>query len=168
MLRPYIDDHFRLLTLWITDPHILFRFSGTYFSYPLTRDQINDYLIRFPERRFYIGYDPDHIPYAFGEIIPKPDQPPRLGRLLIGDPEKRGRGLGGIFVRELIAQIRRMMNPAAVDLFVLENNLPAIRCYEKIGFSFLPDEKFDLVFEGTSYLVKKMRLSLESEKSAPA
>jgi RimJ/RimL family protein N-acetyltransferase len=163
MLRTYSDDHFRLLTLWITDPYILFQFSGTYFSYPLTREQIDEYLIKFPERRFYIGYDPEDTPYAFGEIIPKPGLPPRLGRLLVGDPEKRGKGLGGIFVRELIARIRHMMNPAAVDLFVLENNLPAIRCYEKIGFSFLPGEKFDLVFEEISYRVKKMRLSLESE-----
>lgn len=163
MLRPYSDDQFRLLSSWITDPYILFQFSGTYFSFPLTRGQIDDYLIRFPDRKFYFGYDPDHEPYAFGEIIPKPDQPPRLGRLLIGDPEKRGKGLGGIFIRELIARIRHTMDPAAVDLFVLQNNLPAIRCYEKIGFRFLPGEKFELVFEGTSYRVKKMRLSLESE-----
>ncbi len=163
MLRPYSDDQFRLLASWITDPYILFQSSGTYFSYPLTRGQIEDYLIRFPERRFYFGYDREQEPYAFGEIIPKPGHPPRLGRLLIGEPERRGKGLGGIFVRELVAEIRHTLNPGAVDLFVLENNAPAIRCYEKVGFRFLPHEQFELLFGGTPYQVKKMRLTLESE-----
>ena len=163
MLRPYSDDHFDLLSGWITDPQILFQYSGTYFSYPLTRAQITGYLAKHPDRRFYIGYDNGNVAYAFGEIIPKPGQPPRLGRLLIGDPEMRGKGWGGVFVRELIDEVRRLMNPALVELFVLEENTSAIRCYEKLGFTFVPGEQFDLVFEGRAYGVWKMRLSLESE-----
>ena len=75
----------------------------------------------------------------------------------------RGKGWGGIFVRELINETRRIFNPDNIDLFVLEDNAPAIRCYEKIGFWFVPGEQFSLVFERISYRVKKMRLALESE-----
>lgn len=163
MIRAYGDDDFALLSRWVTDPYILFQYSGTYFSWPLTRKQIADYLERHPERKFYIGCDAMGKPYAFGEIIPKAAHPPRLGRLLVGDPEMRGRGLGGIFVRELVAEIRETRDPAAVDLFVLEENHQAIRCYEKAGFRFVPGEHFDLVFGGKAYRVLKMRLSLKPE-----
>jgi RimJ/RimL family protein N-acetyltransferase len=161
MLRPYTDEHFPILQGWITDRYLLFQYSGTYFTYPISREQLNNYLMKHPERRFYISYNDDNVPYAFGEIIPKTGQPPRLGRLLIGDPKMRSKGLGAIFVGELVAEVKKWMDPAQIDLFVLEENLQAIRCYEKVGFTFLSEGHFSLLFEGKSYAVKKMRMELK-------
>ena len=163
MLLPYSDDHFPLLERWVSDKNILFQYSGTYFHYPITREQLSEYLEKYPERRFFIGYTKDHGPYAFGEIIPKGTQPPRLARLLIGDPEMRGIGLGQFFVRELISMATELFHPRAIDLFVLADNTSAIRCYQKVGFHFLPEGDFELQFEGKTFPVRKMRLNLEAE-----
>lgn len=164
MLLPYSEVHFPLLEQWITSKEILFQYSGTYFNYPITRKQLHDYLEKYSERRFFIGHTPDHGPYAFGELIPKGTQPPRLARLLIGDPDLRGKGLGQLFVRELINKTIELFHPRAVDLFVLAENIGAVRCYQKVGFHFLPDGDFRLEFEGKSFPVLKMRLNLESEQ----
>jgi len=166
MLLPYSDDHFSLLEQWVPDKNILFQYSGTYFHYPLSKEQIQDYLEKYPERRFYIGHTQKHGPYAFGEIIPKGTQPPRLARLLIGDPDLRGKGLGQLFVKELIIEATRLFHSRALDLFVLANNFGAIRCYQKVGFHFLPEGDFELQFEGKTFPVRKMRLQLEPEHSS--
>lgn len=166
MLLPYSEEHFPLLERWITDKKILFQYSGTYFRYPISKEQINDYLEKYPERRFYIGQTKEHGPYAFGEIIPKGAQPPRLARLLIGDPELRGKGLGQLFVRELIIMATDLFHPKALDLFVLADNTGAIRCYQKVGFHFLPEGNFKLEFEEKTFPVLKMRLNLEAKHPA--
>lgn len=158
MLKPFSMDFYPLLEHWITGKDILFQYSGTYFSYPITGEQITVYMMKHPERKLYLGFTDDDIPYAFGEIIPKEENPPRLARLLIGDPALRGKGLGETFVRELVGEAYRQLQTTVIDLFVLENNLPAIRCYRKVGFDFLPEGDFTLEFEGKTHLLRKMRL----------
>lgn len=162
MLQPFTVQHFPLLEKWITDKDILFQYSGTYFQFPVTLKQLADYRKKHPERRFYIGYLAN-VPYAFGELIPKNDEPPRLARLLIGDPTLRGKGLGEIFVRELITEAKTLFNPPDIDLFVLKGNDQAIRCYQKVGFQFLENEGFTLEFEGQQHQVRKMRLHLKTK-----
>lgn len=160
MLKPFSMDFYPLLEQWITGKDILFQYSGTYFSYPITREQITGYMMKHPERKLYLGFTDDDVPYAFGEIIPREENPPRLARLLIGDPALRGKGLGESFVRELIREAQDHLHAGIIDLFVLEDNLSAIRCYQKVGFDFLHEGDFTLAFEGTVYLLKKMRLRL--------
>lgn len=162
MLKPFSLEYYPLLEGWVTDKEILFQYSGTYFSYPITKVQITRYLENHPDRKLYIGFTDDDVPYAFGEIIPKEDNPPRLARILVGDPAQRGKGLGEKFVRELIREAEVQLQARIIDLFVLEDNQSAIRCYQKVGFRFLADEGFTLEFEGRQYPLKKMRLVKES------
>ena len=166
MLIPFSAEHFWWLAKWITDKEILFQSSGTYFRFPLSLQQLENYQEKHPDRRFYMSYL-DDTPYAFGELIPKADQPPRLARLLIGDPNLRGKGLGELFVRELIEEARRLYAPEELDLFVLEWNTSAIRCYQKVGFHFTSDPPFSLEFEGHQHQVRRMRLDLKSETAPP-
>lgn len=54
--------------------------------------------------------------------------------IMIGNSENRGRGVGTFAVNAMINHAFNNLNLRRIELGVLENNLPAIRLYEKCGF----------------------------------
>lgn len=60
----------------------------------------------------------------------------RTGELhiMIGGEVNRGRGLGTFAVNAMVEHAFNNLNLRRIELEVLENNLPAIRLYEKTGF----------------------------------
>jgi RimJ/RimL family protein N-acetyltransferase len=156
MLKRYEDRDFKLLESWVTGPEMLFQFAGTEFTYPITKEQIEDYRAKHPDRYFYVGYT-DNVPFAFGEIIPQ-EHYPRLGRLLVGDPAMRGHGMGADFIRALISECNTLYGTDKVDIYVWEQNRAAIRCYQKVGFDFVPIQPFMLHWDNKAYNILKMTL----------
>lgn len=162
MLKPYDSSDFRLLESWVTDAELLLQFSGTDFSYPLTEQQIQDYKNTYPDRQLYIGYTLEKLPFAFGEIIPQESGTPRLARILVGEPSLRGQRLGRYFIELLVEESKRLFKTDTVELFTWEKNYAAIRCYESVGFKFLPEKSKTMVHEGISYDIHKMVFAYES------
>ncbi|MEX8549331.1 MAG: GNAT family N-acetyltransferase [Mucilaginibacter sp.] len=155
-ITKYSFNYFSFLSRWITDANLLFQFAGTEFSYPITEKQIEDYQHKNPDRNFYLGLNEVNEPVAFGEIIPQENNIPRIGRLLIGNPAERGKGYGTSFIHLLLAKGKAQFQTDTVELFVLEDNLPAINCYQKIGFRFLPGQTWEVNHNGQKYLLQKM------------
>ncbi len=155
-VTPYKPAYFSFLNHWITDANLLFQFAGTEFSYPITEKQIEDYQQKNPDRQFYIGLNEAKEPIAFGEIIPQENNIPRIGRLLIGNPEERGKGYGTSFIHLLLGKCQALFQTKTVELFVLEDNLPAIRCYQKIGFQFLLNQTWQVSHYGQNFVLLKM------------
>lgn len=156
ILEIYKESDFKLLSGWITDRELLLQFAGTDFTYPITEKQIRDYQHNHPDRSFYIGYDSDREPFAFGEIIPQETGIPRLGRILIGDPANRGQGKGRSFVNLLINECKAVSRCTSVELFVWDMNKIAVRCYQSIGFSFDVRIFKILNHRGINYNIHKM------------
>lgn len=156
MLKPYDSSHFKLVESWVTDADLLLQFSGTDFSFPLTEQQIIEYRSLHPDRHFYIGYTFDELPVAFGEIIQQERGYPRLARILIGKPTLRGQGLGRYFIGLLLEECKRLYSTDIVELFTWEKNYAAIKCYEAVGFKFLPEKCKVMVHNGASYSIHKM------------
>jgi RimJ/RimL family protein N-acetyltransferase len=154
-LTKYSPLYFSFLSRWITSPDLLFQFAGTEFSYPITEKQLADYQHRNPDRVFYIGLNDDK-PVAFGEIIPQENNIPRLGRLLVGNPDERGKGFGTSFIHLLLAECQQFFQTKTVELFVLEDNFSAIKCYQKIGFQFLPNQPWEVTHQQQNYVLHKM------------
>ncbi|RYE26764.1 MAG: GNAT family N-acetyltransferase [Sphingobacteriaceae bacterium] len=152
----YRSIHFNFLSRWITNPDLLFQFAGTTFSFPINESQLQKYQSENLDRSFYIGLNDDDEPVAFGEIIPQENNIPRIGRLLIGDPANRGKGYGTAFIHCLLEKCKRQFQTKTVELFVLEDNLSAINCYQKIGFRFLPDQSWTVNHNEQDYLLHKM------------
>ncbi len=136
-ITTYSPAYFDFLSRWITSPDLLFQFAGTEFSYPITEEAL-----------------------AFGEIIPQENQIPRIGRLLIGNPADRGKGYGTAFIHLLLAECKEHFQTRTVELFVLEDNLPAISCYQKIGFQFLPAQTWEVSHNQQNFLLLKMAYNL--------
>lgn len=162
MLIPFTSAYFSILQSWINSKELLFRFSGIDFSYPLSWHALEAYQDQHPDRKFYVDLFEDGIPYAFGEIIPQDQQSVRLARLLIGKSEYRGQGLGVQFIFRLLQEVKQTFKVNDVDLFVLADNAPAIRCYEKVGFKFVESADFMLPFEGQAYKIRKMHMLISS------
>lgn len=156
MIRKYVPADFKYLQAWVTDPALLFQFSGPGWSFPLTAEQIEMHRATDPQRCLYVGLNAQHEPYAVGEIIWNDPAAPRLGRILIGDTQQRGQGLGTLFVQELLNEAIALLRPESVFLYVLEGNAGAIRCYEKIGFRFVESGTQVLPFNGKDHQMFQM------------
>lgn len=157
-IRKYQPEDISLLQQWITDPDLLFTVAGPGWTYPITAGQIEAHQRQYPSKQLYIG-EANGIPVAMGEIIVNEEHAPRLGRLLVGDANIRGHGIGEKFIRELIDECKRLYHPDSICLFVLETNLSAIGLYKKIGFTFTGDNIPDMIQEGEPRKVLKMILN---------
>lgn len=135
ILRKFTKDDFYILEKWVTSADLLFQFAGATWQFPLTIGQIEQYQKNFPLRQFYTGCTDGGHPVAFGEIIRGDVNSPRLGRLLVGNSTERGQGLGLQFVNLLTEECKKSSHDSTVYLYVFENNLSAIRCYRKAGFT---------------------------------
>ena len=160
MIRKYLEDDFEILENWVTDKELLLQFSGTDFSFPLTKDQIERYQTINPDRLFYIGIDQNSQPYAFGEIIPQMNNVPRLARILIGEGLRRGMGLGQLFVKDLVQECIALYDGKTIELFVWDQNYTAVSCYKKVGFEYLPKKQMTMLHDDKQYDIYKMRLTL--------
>ncbi|HEY0054947.1 MAG TPA: GNAT family N-acetyltransferase [Pedobacter sp.] len=156
MLKQYEDTDFPILENWIADADLLLQFSGTDFSYPIKQKQIFDYRLLYPDRKFYIGYTPENIPFAFGEIIPQDNGIPRLARVLVGDPGLRGRGLGKYFIQLLVDECKLKFSISSVELLVWDKNPAAISCYQAIGFVYSPEKEKTLIVNDLSFDIHRM------------
>jgi RimJ/RimL family protein N-acetyltransferase len=59
----------------------------------------------------------------------------RVCRVLVGEAEQRGRGVGQAMLRQILALAFGDLGLHRVDLGVFDFNLAAIACYEKVGFA---------------------------------
>jgi RimJ/RimL family protein N-acetyltransferase len=157
MLRSFTQSDFPLLSKWVSSEALLHQFSATTFPYPLNYSDIETYLATNTDRKFYMAHKKQYGDFGFGEIIPQQNNVPRLGRLLIGKPELRGKGLGKELILALLDECRSKHLSTAAELYVLTDNLPAIKCYQALGFNFIGND-IELDLCGTINHMKKMRL----------
>jgi RimJ/RimL family protein N-acetyltransferase len=132
-LEPFkIEDCDRLIS-WIKSEEDLIQFAGSIFSYPLTREQLYEYInsqerqalkIKLTDSGDIIG----HCELNYSNKIP------RLSRILIGKEELRNKGLGKEVVNQMISLIFKSSEFNLIELIVFDWNLSAISCYKKVGF----------------------------------
>jgi [ribosomal protein S18]-alanine N-acetyltransferase len=81
-------------------------------------------------------------PVAYGELwLDHEDQDLELARLLVA-PERRGKGIGRVFVRALVEHARRTHPELPLVLLrVFPDNTRAIRAYGAAGFVDVPEDE---------------------------
>ncbi|MEO5910400.1 MAG: GNAT family N-acetyltransferase [Pelobium sp.] len=158
-LIKFEKHHYQILIDWIKDEETLFLFAGIGMSYPLTIDQLKQYFLMYPDRKPFLGLNTDGFPIAFGEIIPQDELSSRLGHLLIGESQQRGKGIGEKFIKALNQEAKAIAAIKKMELYVLEGNALAINCYQKSGFQFIPND-FKIIYKEKVYNILKMTLIL--------
>ena len=158
-LIPFDISHYQTLIDWVKEPETLFKFAGIGFAYPLTVEQLIEYFSKYPGRKCYLAVDDQDYAIAYGEIIQQEEFSARLGHLIIGESQNRGKGLGQKFIAILNKLAKKKYRIQQMDLFVLDGNMPAIQCYAKCGFKFIAND-FAINYDGKSFQILKMSMTL--------
>ena len=138
---------FNRLIKWIKSPDELTLFAGISFKYPLTIDQLMEY-ISFDNRKIFnvLDLNTGNIIGHCGLIdIDAGNKTARICKMLIGDKDARGKGTGELMVKELIKIAFEKLGLEHLSLRVYEYNLNAVKCYSKCGF--IISDKLDNDFE---------------------
>ena len=133
-LEQFTKDDFSCLISWVDNEETLIQFAGTIFSFPLTHQQPEIYLVDKNRNAYKVVNAEDRTTVVHAEIYTLHDGVARLCRIIIGNPEFRGREIGQKIVNELLDISFNNCGAASASLNVFDWNIPAIRCYEKSGF----------------------------------
>jgi RimJ/RimL family protein N-acetyltransferase len=136
-LRPLEPGDCEALLSWVGTGDELFQWAGPRdFSWPLTREQLVNDLLAADDRREPFAAVPNDAGDCYGHVMltAVPDHGfGVLGRVMVA-PAHRGRGLGGALVREAVRIGFDERGFHRLQLAVYDFNLPAIACYESVGF----------------------------------
>jgi len=158
LLEKFTKDDFDRFISWIDNEDELIQFAGPLFTYPLSHQQLDDYLtqqkkspyrIKLIETSEIIG----HCELNFENELP------RLSRILIGDKSLRNKGIGKQVLHQMINLVFTTTNHTSVDLSVFDWNDNAIACYKKIGFKIRPELKSSMLVSGKKWDAINMILS---------
>lgn len=137
------DDFMKVLD-WNknTTPEFLLQWAGPMFEYPLTEEQLNKYFSRGVNEQtsdtFVYKIVEAENDQCIGMIelgkIDIRNKSGRVGRVLIGEQDLRGRGIGQLALQKIISIGFEEFGLHRISLGVFDFNQSAIRCYEKVGF----------------------------------
>ena len=140
VLEPFTRDDFARLLSWVPDEVAMFRWAGSIFEWPLTESQLEAYVTPTaehpPTRLIWRALDAasgEAVGHVELNAIDRRQRSTTLSRVLIGPPY-RGRGLSRAMVAAVLPVAFDDLGLHRVDLRVFEDNEPARRCYESLGF----------------------------------
>lgn len=159
-LEKFSKDDFDKFISWIISEEELVQFAGPLFTYPLSHQQLNDYLLQHKKSPYKIRF------IETGEIIGHcelnfENELPRLSRILIGEKSLRNKGIGTLVLYQIIDLLFTTTTHQAVDLSVFDWNHNAIACYHKIGFKIRPELKSSMLVSGKNWNAFNMILQRE-------
>lgn len=136
-LRPLQADDCDALLRWVGSADALLQWAGPRdLSWPLTREQLTSDLQAADDRRVPFaavrGKGRDLVGHAMLTSLPAHGVGV-LGRVMIA-PAHRGRGLGTALMREVVRLGFDERRLHRLQLAVYDFNLPAIACYQSVGF----------------------------------
>lgn len=138
-LEPFKPSDFDTFISLLDNREILIAIAGTYFSYPVTHEQLQKYLDDQASMAFNVVDNHKIIGHA--EIIDMGKGLYKLDKVII-DQAIRGKGYGQQLINALLAYAFENLDADIVELNVYDWNVAGIRCYEKTGFTFNAGKKF--------------------------
>ncbi len=137
-IEPFTEEDFERLISWIDSRESLVLFAGSLFEYPLTKEQLQEYVAKKERKVFKIREAESQKVIGHAEIMKPGAHQKRLCRILIGEKDLRGKGYCSRIISLLLNMAFEDVEIQKVDLNVYDHNLPAIKCYEKAGFKRNP------------------------------
>ncbi len=125
-----VDADFDQLMTWFQTAESLSVWSGPNFRFPFTRETFLEDC-RWPEMQTRVLREGGEL-LGFGQFYRRHGRI-NLARLAV-NPSRRGEGLGSRLVGALLDEAREHVSGEEYSLYVLRDNVPALRCYESAGF----------------------------------
>ncbi|MYL32422.1 GNAT family N-acetyltransferase [Pontibacillus yanchengensis] len=140
-LEKFTQQDFDLLLSWIESKMFMHQWTGNYFTYPLTRNQLETYVdganVQGATKYIYKAVH-EETGNIIGHIsITKIDwtnQSGRIGRVLIGDKRYLGKGIGKEMVRKATTIAFDTLHLHRMTLGVFDFNVSAFHTYKKVGY----------------------------------
>ncbi len=165
LLEKFDKGCYEKLNFWIDSEESLMQFAGPAFTFPLTKEQLDQSLA-----------DPNRFSFKVVDTISKEmighaeiyltEQSAWLGRILIGDAALRGKGIGQEIVSRLLDIVFGTMGRTTVQLNVFDWNIAAIKCYERSGFTINPDRKAERAVNGQAWTALNMVIDIDAWRSS--
>ncbi|QTM99216.1 GNAT family N-acetyltransferase [Sediminibacillus dalangtanensis] len=140
-LEYFTEDDFDLLISWITSPELTMQWSGPAFTYPLTRGQLSTY-IKSANQDGADTYAFKAVDTNSGQIvghisigrIDYGHMTGRIGKVMVTE-QARGKKVAGRMLEQILEFAFLNLGLNRVSLGVFDFNTPAIKAYEKAGFT---------------------------------
>ncbi|MFV8270868.1 GNAT family N-acetyltransferase [Flavobacterium sp. GT2N3] len=158
-LEKFTEIDFERLINWIENEEILAQFSGPIFEFPLTKEQLNDYLSSENVIAFKVIKVETNEIIGHSEIYKTENNEVKLCRILIGNKNQRGNGIGKKIINELVKYSYKELNAEKIELNVYDWNKSAIICYEKTGFEINPNKVSEIEVKGMKWISLNMVLN---------
>lgn len=133
-LTPFNSLDFDDFISWIDNRELLVTIAGTAFSYPLSSEQLQNYLALENSHSFTIIDTEQNKKVGHAEVVLSGEKTYKIDKLIIGDKANRGRGIGEKVINELLDFSFQNLNALIVELNVFDWNIGGIKCYQKCGF----------------------------------
>lgn len=149
-LEPFTIEDFLPLIHWIDSERELVQFAGPLFTFPLTKEQLTIYSSKehlVPKKIVDIesGEVIGHCELNFSNKVP------RLSRILIGNKNFRGKGLGTQIIQLMIDEIQNIQSTDKVELKVFGWNNKALQLYERTGFIIEPEYTYKYKYKDDEF-----------------
>ncbi|BFH69862.1 GNAT family N-acetyltransferase [Paenibacillus dendritiformis] len=141
-LQYFEPSDFQQLISWSGDEAFLLQWAGPEFKYPLTEDQLLEYIkgandVERSHRLIYKAIETE-TNQTVGHIsigrIERYNRSARIGKVLIGNKSSRGKGYGTQIMQQALRIGFEELQLHRISLGVFDFNESARRCYEKLGF----------------------------------
>ncbi len=145
--RPYESSDAAAILSWVSDETAFYKWSaGRLGAWPITAEAFDDYYRAHPELLPFTMTDESGP--AGHLLLRRPTEDGatlRLGFIMV-DGARRGQGLGRTLLRFALRHAFTALGAQRVTLGVFDNNPPARRCYEAMGFrhNAAADETYEL------------------------
>lgn len=157
-LGPFTAADYANLIAWVDSEEMLMQFAGPAFTFPLTAEQLDLSLNDQNRTAFRVVLIETNATIGHAEVYLK-EHSTHIGRVLIGDQQYRGKGLGQQIIRLLLDFSFSHLNRSTAELNVFDFNTSAIKCYEKVGFTVNPDKKFERTVKGQTWTGSNMQVT---------
>lgn len=134
-LRAFTQADFGNLIHWIDNEELLITIAGHEFSFPLTEQQLHQYIEREDSYAFAVMLNNPDKNIGHAQIALSEPEVYKIDKLIIGDKSLRGKGIGQALINELLLFAFTKLNTSMVELNVFDWNISGIKCYEKCGFT---------------------------------
>ena len=160
-LEKFTEDDFNRLINWIKSEDDLILFAGPNFKFPLTKQQLSEYITNDNRKVFKVldKKSKEVIGHCELNDINQSTKNARVCRMLIGDESKRNKGYGGKVLKELIRIAFNELLLNNITLKVYEKNTSAIKCYKNCGFEVKGKIHKSMVGDGKYWSAYIMSLS---------
>lgn len=156
-LENFGRENYADLISWIDSEETLMQFGGPLFTFPLTDEQL-DISLSDPGRMvFTVVNNETNASIGHAEIYVSGTSA-KLGRILIGDKNYRGKGLGQQIVHLLLQFTFSRLNKTLVELNVFDWNSNAIKCYETVGFVINPHIRLERKIKSETWIAINMTI----------